>query len=86
MHGDRESRERGDGHVVESVAQSVSQRGETGSGTLGQQPHGEGQGERDHDDGQHGGPRQPTHGREAEREGDDLRRGENVDGEDEPDR
>ena len=86
MHGDRERRERGDDPVVESVVQSVPQGGQTGSGTLGPHPHDDDQNERDDDERKHGRPRQRTHGRESERDGDDLRRREKIDGEEKPDR
>ena len=86
MHGDRERRECDDGPVVERLTQSVPQGSETGPGPVGPPPCAEGQGEHDHDDREQGGPRQPPHGRESERDGDDLRGCENVDGEDEPDR
>ena len=87
MHGDRESRQRGDGPVVESVAQSVRHGERDGAGDARTTSHSdERQDEHDHDDREQGGPRQRTSGRESERDGDDLRGGENVDGEDEPDR
>ena len=62
MHGDRESRERGDGPVVESVAQSVRHGGQRWSGTLAPEPQDERQDERGGDDRDHGEPGQRTSG------------------------
>ena len=86
VHGDRDRCDRRDRLVGQRVAQSAPQGLERRPRTPGPEPQDEGESKGDDDDRQDGRPRHRTHGRQSERDDDDLRRGEDVDREEEPDR